>query len=126
MNPEDYFSNCFSAKSKPPIPALPTYRRHWPINRSAWRLQGRPLTELHRSLSKAFPPATPVTVNRRSRKLKAGFHQDSLGLLGVPGGLDSQKAANLARDDRVSLTIDHDTPDLRAITACPWRPTRMR
>jgi nitroimidazol reductase NimA-like FMN-containing flavoprotein (pyridoxamine 5'-phosphate oxidase superfamily) len=31
-------------------------------------------------------------------------------------GLDSQKAANLARDDRVSLTIDHDTPDVMAIT----------
>src|SRR6476469_599626 len=31
-------------------------------------------------------------------------------------GLDSQKAANLARDDRVSLTIDHDSPDLMAIT----------
>lgn len=31
-------------------------------------------------------------------------------------GLDSQKAANLARDDRVSLTIDHDTPELMAIT----------
>jgi len=31
-------------------------------------------------------------------------------------GLDSQKAVNLARDDRVSLTIDHDTPDLMAIT----------
>jgi len=31
-------------------------------------------------------------------------------------GLDSQKAANLARDDRVSLTIDHDTPDLTATT----------
>lgn len=31
-------------------------------------------------------------------------------------GLDSQKATNLARDDRVSLTIDHDTPDLMAIT----------
>ncbi|MDT8382784.1 MAG: pyridoxamine 5'-phosphate oxidase family protein [Gammaproteobacteria bacterium] len=31
-------------------------------------------------------------------------------------GLDSQKAANLAVDDRVSLTIDHDTPDLMAIT----------
>jgi nitroimidazol reductase NimA-like FMN-containing flavoprotein (pyridoxamine 5'-phosphate oxidase superfamily) len=31
-------------------------------------------------------------------------------------GLKSQKAANLARDDRVSLTIDHDTPDLMAIT----------
>lgn len=31
-------------------------------------------------------------------------------------GLDSQKATNLARDNRVSLTIDHDTPDLMAIT----------
>ena len=31
-------------------------------------------------------------------------------------GLDSQKAANLAHDDRVSLTIDHDTPDLMAST----------
>ena len=31
-------------------------------------------------------------------------------------GLDSQKAMNLARDDRVSLTIDHDTSDLMAIT----------
>ncbi len=30
--------------------------------------------------------------------------------------LDSQKAANLARDNRVSLTIDHDTSDLMAIT----------
>jgi len=31
-------------------------------------------------------------------------------------GLESQKASNLARDDRVSLTIDHDTADLMAIT----------
>jgi len=31
-------------------------------------------------------------------------------------GLDSQKAANIAHDDRVSLTIDHDTPDMMAIT----------
>ena len=31
-------------------------------------------------------------------------------------GLESQKAKNLARDDRVSLTIDHDTPELMAIT----------
>ena len=31
-------------------------------------------------------------------------------------GLNSQKAANLALDDRVSLTIDHDTPDVMAIT----------
>jgi nitroimidazol reductase NimA-like FMN-containing flavoprotein (pyridoxamine 5'-phosphate oxidase superfamily) len=31
-------------------------------------------------------------------------------------GLHSQKAANLARDDRVSLTIDHDTPQVMEIT----------
>jgi nitroimidazol reductase NimA-like FMN-containing flavoprotein (pyridoxamine 5'-phosphate oxidase superfamily) len=31
-------------------------------------------------------------------------------------GLDSQKAMNLARDDRVSLTIDHDTPQVMEIT----------
>lgn len=31
-------------------------------------------------------------------------------------GLDSQKAGNLARDDRVSITVDHDTPDIMSIT----------
>ena len=31
-------------------------------------------------------------------------------------GLESQKAANLTQDDRVSLTIDDDTSDLMAIT----------
>jgi hypothetical protein len=31
-------------------------------------------------------------------------------------GLNSQKTANLARDDRVSLTIDHDTPQVMEIT----------
>jgi nitroimidazol reductase NimA-like FMN-containing flavoprotein (pyridoxamine 5'-phosphate oxidase superfamily) len=31
-------------------------------------------------------------------------------------GLESQKARNLARDNRLSLTIDHDTPDMMAIT----------
>jgi nitroimidazol reductase NimA-like FMN-containing flavoprotein (pyridoxamine 5'-phosphate oxidase superfamily) len=31
-------------------------------------------------------------------------------------GVESQKAANLARDDRVSLAIDHDTSDLMGIT----------
>ena len=31
-------------------------------------------------------------------------------------GPDSQKAANLARDDRVSLAIDHDTPQVMEIT----------
>jgi nitroimidazol reductase NimA-like FMN-containing flavoprotein (pyridoxamine 5'-phosphate oxidase superfamily) len=31
-------------------------------------------------------------------------------------GLDSQKAHNIALNDRISLTIDHDTPDLMTIT----------
>jgi hypothetical protein len=31
-------------------------------------------------------------------------------------GRDSRNAANLARDDRVSLTIDHDTPQVKEIT----------
>ena len=44
-----------------------------------------------------------------------GYVNDGLTLYFICG-LDSQKAANLARDDRVSLTIDRDTPDLMAIT----------
>lgn len=31
-------------------------------------------------------------------------------------GLESQKARNIARDDRVSITIDDDTPDIMSIT----------
>ena len=31
-------------------------------------------------------------------------------------GPDSQKVANLAHDDRVSLTIDHDTTDIMSIS----------
>jgi nitroimidazol reductase NimA-like FMN-containing flavoprotein (pyridoxamine 5'-phosphate oxidase superfamily) len=31
-------------------------------------------------------------------------------------GLESQKAENLAHDDRVSLTIDHDTTDIMTIS----------
>src|ERR1700756_5624594 len=31
-------------------------------------------------------------------------------------GPESQKATNLARDDRISLTIDHDTPQVMEIT----------
>lgn len=31
-------------------------------------------------------------------------------------GKESQKASNLAHDDRVSLTIDHDTPQVMEIT----------
>ncbi|RWC06945.1 MAG: pyridoxamine 5'-phosphate oxidase family protein [Mesorhizobium sp.] len=44
-----------------------------------------------------------------------GYVNEGLALYFLCGP-DSQKAANLARDDRVSLTIDHDTPDLLAIT----------
>jgi nitroimidazol reductase NimA-like FMN-containing flavoprotein (pyridoxamine 5'-phosphate oxidase superfamily) len=44
-----------------------------------------------------------------------GYANDGLTLyfLCAP---DSQKAANLARDDRVSLTIDHDTPQVMEIS----------
>ena len=44
-----------------------------------------------------------------------GYANDGLTLyfLCAP---DSQKAKNLARDDRVSLTIDHDTPQVMEIT----------
>ena len=31
-------------------------------------------------------------------------------------GLESQKAKNIARDNRISLTIDHDTADLMTLT----------
>jgi len=31
-------------------------------------------------------------------------------------GLESQKVKNLAHDNRVSITIDHDTPDIMSIT----------
>lgn len=44
-----------------------------------------------------------------------GYVNDGLTLYFLCG-LESQKAANLAGDDRVSLTIDHDTPDIMAIT----------
>jgi nitroimidazol reductase NimA-like FMN-containing flavoprotein (pyridoxamine 5'-phosphate oxidase superfamily) len=44
-----------------------------------------------------------------------GYVNDGLTLYFLCG-LESQKAANLAKDDRVSLTIDHDTSDLMGIT----------
>jgi PPOX class probable F420-dependent enzyme len=44
-----------------------------------------------------------------------GYAYDGLTLYFLCGP-DSQKAANLARDNRISLTIDHDTPDVMAIT----------
>jgi len=43
-----------------------------------------------------------------------GYANDGFGLYFLCG-LDSQKAANLARDNRVSLTIDHDTPQVMEI-----------
>ena len=44
-----------------------------------------------------------------------GYANDGLTLYFLCGP-ESQKAANLARDDRVSLTIDHDTPHVMDIT----------
>ena len=44
-----------------------------------------------------------------------GYANDGLTLYFVCGP-DSQKAANLARDGRMSLTIDHDTPQVMEIT----------
>ena len=68
------------------------------------------LLDEHRTMSLAtlrpdgWPQATTV-----------GFAHDGLTLYFLCGP-DSQKASNLSRDDRVSLTIDHDTPQVMAIT----------
>lgn len=67
------------------------------------------LLEQHRIMTVAtlrpdgWPQATTV-----------GYANDGLVLYFLCGR-DSQKAANLARDDRVSLTIDHDTPQVMEI-----------
>ena len=44
-----------------------------------------------------------------------GFANEGLTLYFLCGP-DSQKVANLAHDDRVSLTIDHDTTDIMSIS----------
>ena len=68
------------------------------------------LLDEHRTMSLAtlrpdgWPQATTV-----------GFAHEGLTLYFLCGR-DSQKAANLARDERVSLTIDHDTPQVMEIT----------
>ena len=68
------------------------------------------LLDRHRLMSVAtlrpdgWPQATTV-----------GYANDGLTLYFLCGR-DSQKAHNLAHDDRVSLTIDHDTPDPMAIS----------
>ena len=43
-----------------------------------------------------------------------GYGNDGLDIYFLCG-LESQKAANLARDDRVSLTVDHDTDQVMEI-----------
>ena len=44
-----------------------------------------------------------------------GYVNDGLTLYFLCG-IDSQKAANIAKDDRVSLTIDHDADQIMEIT----------
>jgi PPOX class probable F420-dependent enzyme len=68
------------------------------------------LLDQHRTMNLAtlrpdgWPQATTV-----------GYANEGLTLYFLCGP-DSQKAANLARDDRVSLTIDDDTPQVMEIT----------
>jgi nitroimidazol reductase NimA-like FMN-containing flavoprotein (pyridoxamine 5'-phosphate oxidase superfamily) len=68
------------------------------------------LLDSHRNMTIAtlrldgWPQATTV-----------GYGNDGLTLYFLCGP-DSQKAANLARDDRVSLTIDDDTPQVMEIS----------
>lgn len=68
------------------------------------------LLDRHRNMTVAtlrpdgWPQATTV-----------GYANDGMTLYFLCGP-ESQKAANLARDDRVSLTIDDDTPQVMEIT----------
>ena len=70
----------------------------------------RALLDEHRIMTLAtlrpdgWPQATTV-----------GYGNDGLTIYFLCGP-ESQKAANLARDNRVSLTIDHDTPQVMEIT----------
>ena len=68
------------------------------------------ILDRHRILSLAtlrpdgWPQATTV-----------GYASEGLTLYFLCGA-ESQKAHNLAHDNRVSITIDHDTPDIMSIT----------
>lgn len=68
------------------------------------------ILDAHRTMTVAtlrsdgWPQATTV-----------GYANDALTLYFLCG-LDSQKAANIARDNRVSVTIDHDTDQVMEIT----------
>ena len=60
----------------------------------------------------------PIATSRSDRWPQAttvGYVNEGLTLYFLCG-LHSQKATNLARDDRLSLTIDHDTPQIMEIT----------
>ena len=50
-----------------------------------------------------------------SQATTVGYANEGLTLYFLCG-LQSQKALNLARDDRVSLTVDHDTPQVMEIS----------
>lgn len=86
---------------------------HMPANNEqmdeAFRQKILALLDQHRIMTIAtlrpdgWPQATTV-----------GYANEGLTLYFLCGP-DSQKAANLARDDRVSLTIDHDTPQVMEI-----------
>lgn len=67
-------------------------------------LDGHRIMSVATLRSDGWPQATTV-----------GYANDGLTLYFLCG-LDSQKAANIARDNRVSLTIDHDTPQVMEIT----------
>jgi hypothetical protein len=58
---------------------------------------------IHANASKSYRSA-------RSRAIA----DSSIGVLLATG-------RNLARDNRVSLAIDDDTPQVMEITGCPWR-----
>jgi len=85
---------------------------------AAFRRKILELLDQHRLMTVAtnrpdgWPQATTV-----------GYINDGLTLyfLCAP---QSQKAQNLARDDRISLTIDHDTSDPMAITGLSMADTR--
>jgi nitroimidazol reductase NimA-like FMN-containing flavoprotein (pyridoxamine 5'-phosphate oxidase superfamily) len=51
----------------------------------------------------------------RPQATTVGYVSEDLDLYFLCG-IDSQKARNLAIDDRVSVTIDHDTSNIMAIT----------
>jgi nitroimidazol reductase NimA-like FMN-containing flavoprotein (pyridoxamine 5'-phosphate oxidase superfamily) len=66
------------------------------------------LLDEHRTIATLRPDGWPQAIT-------VGYGNDGLTLYFLCGP-ESQKAANLARDDRVSLTIDHDTPQVMDIT----------